>query len=59
MDADLTQETTEEEITIPATGVVGPEDPENPDSPDTGDSTVAVVVALLTLIASGVAVSVL
>ena len=52
-DAALETETTKEEVIIPATGEV------EPDSPVTGDSTVAVVVALLTLIASGVAVVVL
>ena len=52
-DEALTQLTNSKNVIIPATGEV------EPDSPVTGDSTVAVVVALLTLIASGVAVSVL
>ena len=53
-DEALTQLTNSKNIIIPATGEVV-----EPDSPETGDSTVAIVVALLTLIASGVAVSVL
>ena len=53
----LTQLSNLKSVIIPATGEV--EEPETPDSPVTGDSTVAVVVALLTLIASGVAVVVL
>ena len=53
-DEALTQLSNLKNVIIPATGEV-----EEPDSPATGDSTVAVVVALLTLIASGVAVSVL
>ena len=52
-DEALTQLTNSKNVIIPATGEV------EPDSPVTGDSTVAVVVALLTLIASGVAVVVL
>jgi hypothetical protein len=53
-DEALTQLSNLKNVIIPATGEV-----EEPDSPVTGDSNVAVVVALLTLIASGVAVSVL
>ena len=52
-DEALTQLTNSKNVIIPATGSV------DPDSPITGDSVVPVVVALLTLIASGVAVSVL
>ena len=54
VDEALTQLSNLKNVIIPATGEV-----EEPDSPVTGDSNVAVVVALLTLIASGVAVSVL
>ena len=54
VDEALTQLSNLKNVIIPATGEV-----EEPDSPVTGDSAVAVVVALLTLIASGVAVSVL
>jgi hypothetical protein len=52
-------------VVVPATGAVEPEqpdepaDPEKPVSPETGDNVIPVVIALLTLIASGVAVSVL
>ena len=53
-DEALTQLTNYKNIIIPATGEV-----DEPDSPVTGDSSVAAVVALLTLVASGVAVSVL
>ncbi|MBR2320038.1 MAG: hypothetical protein IKA50_04565, partial [Clostridia bacterium] len=53
-DEALTQLSNLKNVIIPATGEV-----EEPDSPVTGDSTVAIVVALLTLITSGVAVSVL
>ncbi len=53
-DEALTQLSNLKNVIIPATGEI-----EEPDSPVTGDSSVAVVVALLTLIASGVAVSVL
>ena len=53
-DEALTQLTNSKNIIIPATGEIV-----EPDSPVTGDSSVAVVVALLTLIASGVAVVVL
>ena len=56
-DEALTQLSNLKNVIIPATGEV--EEPDTPDSPVTGDSTVAVVVALLTLIASGVAVVVL
>ena len=51
-DEALTQLTNSKNVIIPATG-------EEPGSPETGDSIVPVVVALLTLIGSGVAVSVL
>ena len=53
VDEALTQISNLKNVIIPATGEVEPE------APETGDSVVAVVVALLTLIASGVAVSVL
>jgi ribosomal protein L37AE/L43A len=59
-DEALTQLTNAKNVIIPATGEVEepetPEKPETPDSPVTGESSVAVVVALLALIASGVAV---
>ena len=51
-DEALTQLTNSKNVIIAATG-------ETPDSPVTGDTIVPVMVALLTLIASGVAVSVL
>ena len=51
-DEALTQLTNSKNVILPATG-------ETPDSPVTGDSVIPVVVALLTLIASGVAVTVL
>ena len=50
-DEALTQLTNSKNVIIPATG-----ETEEPDSPVTGESSVAVVVALLTLVASGVAV---
>ena len=53
-DEALTQLTNGKNVIVPATGES--EKPEDPDSPQTGDSSVAVVVALLTLVASGVAV---
>ena len=53
VDEALTQLSNLKNVIIPATGEV------EPDSPATGDSVVAIVVALLTLIASGVAVFVL
>ena len=67
-DAALTQLTNSKNVIIAATGTQDPADPEEPDtpqkpekpdSPATGDSLVPVVVALLALIASGVAVTVL
>ena len=53
VDEALTQLSNLKNVIVPATGEV------EPDSPVTGDSTVAVVVALLTLIASGLALVVL
>ena len=56
VDEALTQLSNLKNVIVPATGA---EEPDTPDSPVTGDSTVAVVVALLTLIASGLALVVL
>ena len=61
-DAALTQLTNSKNVIIAATGAEQPEQPEQPEepgSPETGDSPVPVVIALLTLIASGVAVALL